>query len=221
MATDEVLAPMCVKRKGGQGVLGPDLSALLERLDFPVLEGSIATVPLICTTVPPIRRCIIPQGIVTFPRSSRGLRTLWLFHINCAFRLAFNDSRLRLLCPTFDFGEGRSLPMMREQSRRHLAKDRGRRRLIGSQAEIGGVMRLQECIEPKGEQTKSNYVRREGDTNRRSRSVYTITGHKALHLLAPDDPVARTIAAGEFATIGEYPECRLKSSPANYGHRPS
>ena len=99
MATDEGPRPnACKKGKGVKGPLGPDLSALLERLDFPVLEGSIATVPLICTTVPPIRRCIIPQGIVTFPCSSRGLRTLWLFHINCAFRLAINDSRLRFLC---------------------------------------------------------------------------------------------------------------------------
>jgi hypothetical protein len=143
---------VCKKGKEVKGPLGQDLSALLERLDFPVLEGSIATVPLICTTVPPIRRCIIPQGIVTFPRSSRGLRTLWLFHINCAFRLAFDDSSLRLLCLTFDFGEGRSLPTLRERSCRHLAKDRSKRRLIGSQAGIGCILRLKEIVEPKRQQ---------------------------------------------------------------------
>jgi hypothetical protein len=81
--------------------------------------------------------------------------------------------------------------MLRQQSCRHLvANDRSRRRLIGSQAGIGCILRLKEIVEPKRQQAESNAVRRDGNADRRSRSVYTITGHRALHLPVPDDPVA-------------------------------
>ena len=68
--------------------------------------------------------------------------------------------------------------MLREQSCRHIvANDRGRRRLIGSQTGVGSVARLQERVEPKRKQTKYDHIRRDGDTDCRTRSVYTITGH--------------------------------------------
>ena len=115
-------------------------------------ERSIAAISGICrprvsAAVSPVRRRKVIQGIVTVP----CLRTLGLFHFNRTFRLALHDRRLRLLGSTFDFSGRRSLPMMREQSCRHLADNRRRRRLVGSQARIGGVLRLQERVEPKRE----------------------------------------------------------------------
>ena len=67
--------------------------------------------------------------------------------------------------------------MLREQSCRHLANDCSGRRLIGSQTGIWSVMRLQERVEPERKQTKYDHIRRDRDTDCRTRSVYTITGH--------------------------------------------
>src|SRR5262245_19195373 len=189
-------------------------------------EGSITAVARIrrcmvgmsIAAIPLRRRRIVPQRIVTLPR----LWTLGLFQLDCAIRLALDvrlaldDRGLRLLGSAFDLGGSRRLPMMCKQPRRPLVADGGAGwRRVDSQARIGRVPRRQERVEPKRRQAKHGQVHRKRDADRRTLCVDAMTGHGLRITLAPPrtTPVATKIAAGEFATIREYPELRLRKTP--------
>ena len=159
-----------------------------------IARAPIAAVPRIC-------RCIIPVRIITFPRSL-GFRAFWLRHMSCGFRLAFDDFRGRFVCRAFDFGGGRSLRVLREQSRRPLGNDRGRRRLIGSQTGVVNILRLKERVEPEDEQTQYGQIHRHGDTEPRTISLYTIRGHRCTSHSPPSTTVAKASTGGIWQQSG-------------------
>ena len=158
-----------------------------------VVRCCIATV-WVPTSPRIIWRCIMPVWIATRPRGSAGAWALWLLHSDFAFPLGFRNSRLWLFRSTFDFSEWRALLLLRLRWRlgRHLVTNnrividnRCGWRLIRRQPRIGNVLRLHKRVEIGGEQTEHRQIRREGNTGRRTRSVYTITAHRARTSRSP------------------------------------
>jgi hypothetical protein len=75
--------------------------------------------------------------------------------------------------------------VLRDSSGRHVGNDRRRRRLIGGQTGVGILPRVQERIEPNGEQAEHDRISREETAERGSVDTIsgcTITGHGARNV---------------------------------------
>src|SRR6266508_5018325 len=126
------------------------------------LEGPVATVA-------GIRRRIIPCGAAMVADRSDRFGGGWFLHHDGALRLVLHHlaglaGGVIFLTEAFDCGEGRSLSVLHEQSRRQLVTDdRGGRRLIRSQAGVRHFDWLQKPVEEDREETEHERIGRQVD----------------------------------------------------------